>query len=134
MRVNNRALLVVVVEALLGAGLHLTDGAQKLPANFHGPEDLNRPDTVYGSRNYSEMRIPRLVWISFTKAPTESELREHYGHIITLRKRNPLWRIEFADTEYRIRFMKKHFANTSLLSVFLNINPALGVIQSDIWR
>jgi hypothetical protein len=79
-------------------------------------------------------RIPRNLWISFTKAPLMEELSQNYSHLDRLLKRNGQWNVYFGDTEMRHKFMEKYFADTSMLWVFKLINSQLGVIQSDMWR
>jgi mannosyltransferase OCH1-like enzyme len=74
------------------------------------------------------VEIPRTVWMT-TKFPDEAKRRMNIFFSL-----NKEYNIHIVGDEEMDVFMAGHFANTSVLWAYQNINPTLMAAKADIWR
>lgn len=92
-------------------------------------QELNFSKSAYVAKE--GRKIPKILWIAVVNK-TEVAAWEHIVREQTL---NPGWQVNLWDNADKDAFMAKHFAGTSLLWAYDNINPVVGgAAKADIWR
>lgn len=129
---NNLLFILVISSRLLI--IHADIQYLKTPSPWDQPLLPINPKEYpnYTISNENDNKIPKLIWIGFRKAPEVNQSLP--AHILKLIKNNLDWKFHLWGNEEEHNFMETYFANTSILWAFKQVNPAVGVSYSDIWR
>lgn len=81
----------------------------------------------------ADKKIPRNLWMGFREVPPKNRMYPHVTKMTSnLAKSN--WSVNFFGDSQIDGFMRRYYANTSLLWAYELINPRGRIASSDIWR